>query len=255
MREPAGDDHRDDDAGTAPAPVLPGSAGGIASALGELVAESAEFAAAQPERAAAGHWWRQRPLNLNPRAWPDPAQARAAAVLVLFFPGDSGPQVLLTERSTSLAKHPGQISFPGGAVEEFDVDAAGTALREAQEEVALDPARTELIGALPLAPVPASGFMVTPVLAVTEDPGVLIPHSGEVARVLRLGVADLVDPAHRYTAVVRREGIRLPSPAFWCADAFVWGFTGILLDRMLERLGWAAPWDESRELDPRDFRR
>lgn len=255
---------------------LPDSHEDLQTALADLTGAGQQYALEHPEAAASGGWWRMTPSGRVPRSvTADPETARRAAVLVLFWmggegdggPGEgsvagagAGPRVLLTERSAALTKHPGQISFPGGGAEEFDVDAAGTALREAQEETGLDPSRVRVLGALPPAPVPASGFIVTPVVAVTQGPGVLVPQSGEVARVLSVRAADLVEPEHRYTAVVVRKGPRLPSPAFWFGGeeldaAFIWGFTGTLLDRMLDRLGWSRPWESGRELDPRRFRR
>lgn len=225
-----------------------------------LVAEAADFVQHNPDAAAAGRWWLSDPANQRYRSLPEAVTIRHAAVLVLMWQDDDGPRLLLTERSAALAKHPGQIAFPGGGAEEFDLDTSGTALREAQEEVGLDPAGVEVLGPLPPALIPVSGFSVTPVLAVAEDPGVLTPYAGEVARVIRAPVADLVAPAHRYMAVIDRDGMRAPTPAFYfgggTADAaFVWGFTGILLDRMLQRLGWAQEWDEARVLDPRRFKR
>lgn len=227
--------------------------------LRSLVAQAAEFAEQSPEAAAAGQWWYQQSPGLPPQAARAPATMRQASVLVLLWEEDDGARLLLTERSTALAKHPGQISFPGGAAEAGDADPAGTALRETHEELGLDPARVEVLGPLPPAPVP-SGFSVVPVLAVAEDLGVLTPDPGEVARVIKAPVADLLNSQHRYSAVIEREGIRLRSPAFFFGEgtadaAFVWGFTGLLLDRMLHRLGWAREWDESRELDPRRFKR
>lgn len=228
--------------------------------LRSLVDQAADFAGQRPEAAAAGQWWQPQPWGRVPEPLPEPTSIRHASVLVLLWQEDDGARLLLTERSPALAKHPGQISFPGGAAEAFDPDAAGTALREAQEELGLDPSRVEVVGPLPPAPVPVSGFSVTPILATSEDIGVLTPHSGEVARVIKAPVADLVAPQHRYTAVIERDGVLLPTPAFLFGEgtddaAFVWGFTGVLLDRLLQRLGWAQQWDEARELDPRRFKR
>lgn len=229
--------------------------------LRSLIAQGEEFAAASPGDAAAGLWWprgRERMSAISRMA--APSRVRHAAVLVLLWEDDDGPQLLLTERSTALAKHPGQISFPGGAAEPSDSGPVGTALRESQEEVDLDPARVSVLGELPPALIPVTGFHVTPVLGVTDDVGVLTPHSAEVARVIRAPLADLVEPKHRYTAVIERGGITFPTPAFLFAEGtdratFVWGFTGVLLDQMLDRLGWAQPWDSERTLDPRRFKR
>lgn len=251
---------------------LPRSLPDLTAGLESLVTLGDEYTVQNPREAESGVWWWGVPAAQLRQLRTKEAQHRDASVLALFWPGEDGPQVLLTERSPALAKHPGQISFPGGGVEESDTDPAATALREAQEETGLDPARPRVLGSLPPAPIPISGFNVTPVLAVAEDPGPLVPQTGEVSRVLKLPVAALARPEHRYTAVVTHRGPRLPSPAFLRTSAgggaplpsrlaeadapfFIWGFTGTLLDRMLARLGWAGVWDRSREVDPRQFRR
>ncbi|TLQ01434.1 CoA pyrophosphatase [Nesterenkonia salmonea] len=255
----------------------------LTASLTGLVGLGSDYAAQNPQEASSGVWWWGVPSTEVHRHMQITETSREAAVLALFWVSEDGPHVLLTERSPELAKHPGQIAFPGGGAEESDADLPGTALREAHEETGLDPDRATVLGTLPVAPILASGFNVTPVIAVAEDPGPLAPQTGEVSRVLRTRVADLVEPAHRYTAVVVHRGPRLPSPAFLYGltgdggyssinaqphaeatevasafqetGAFVWGFTGTLLDRMLMRLGWAGEWDREREIDPRQFRR
>lgn len=262
---------------------LPQTYAELTESLTGLVGLGGEYVARNPDEASSGVWWWGVPSTEVHRHMSITETSREAAVLALFWMAEDGPHVLLTERSPELAKHPGQIAFPGGGAEESDADLPGTALREAHEETGLDPSRATVIGTLPVAPILASGFNVTPVIAVAEDPGPLAPQTGEVSRVLRTRVSDLVEPAHRYTAVVVHRGPRLPSPAFLyglsgdggypsvnaqphaqAADAtyefqhtgaFVWGFTGTLLDRMLTRLGWAGEWDRDREIDPRQFRR
>ena len=169
---------------------------------------------------------------------PPPAGGRRSAVLILFGPG---PDLLLIERSDRLRKHAGQPAFPGGAVDPGDDGPVATALRESAEEVGLDPAGVEVVTLLPELFLPPTGFLVTPVLAWWHTPapvGVVDP--GEVARVERVPVAELVEPANRCR-------IRGPSgyagPAFTVRGMLVWGFTAAVLDRILELGGWARPWD------------
>lgn len=213
------------------------------------------FAASDPEAAARGLWWRKVPLDLRDHPDAGPQRVRQAAVLVLMWESPQGPQVLLTQRSATMSSHAGQVSFPGGAQDDDDDGPIDTALREAHEEVALDRRRVEVIGALPPAPVPVSGFMVTPVLAVTADPGTLVPEAREVQRVLRVPLDTLADPALRRTAVLTRGGMRLASPAFLLGEGppdgpLLWGFTAILLDRVMDHMGWSRPWDDTAEIDP-----
>lgn len=97
--------------------------------------------------------------------WGQPVTLRPAAVLVVVSDSPAGPQVLVTERADDLADYPATLTFPGGAAEAGDSGPAATALREAAEEVGLDPASVEILGALPSSALPETGFAVTPVLA------------------------------------------------------------------------------------------
>jgi 8-oxo-dGTP pyrophosphatase MutT (NUDIX family) len=116
-----------------------------------------------------------------------PAAPRRAAVLVLLFPDEAGEaRVLLTARATHLPDHAGEISFPGGAMEEEDADASAAALREACEEVGLDPRSCGLrvAGTLDEVAVLVSGFRITPVVATARRRPKTSPEPGEVAGVL-----------------------------------------------------------------------
>lgn len=235
-------------------PAPRGSA--LAGQLDALLRRGEEYTQANPMTSRFGGWWNERPLTRTPAQPPmDLERARQAAVLMLFcFPqaDDDAAHLLLTERSPGLKKHPGQIAFPGGAQEDFDLDAGAAALREAQEEVGLDPSRVQVLGSLPPAPVPISNFMVTPVIGVAEGIGVLTPQSGEVERVLPVRVDQLIRPQNRVTTVLRRADTVFSGPAFLVDETLIWGFTGILVDRMLNRLGWEQPWDTTVSVDPRD---
>lgn len=117
---------------------------------------------------------------------------RTAAVLVLLTDGPSGVQVLLTERASGLGDYPGRLSFPGGARDTADADPASTALREAREEVGLNPASVRILGFLPTLVDPQAKFMVTPVLAWSARPDFTEPVSlAEVADVRQVAIRDL----------------------------------------------------------------
>jgi 8-oxo-dGTP pyrophosphatase MutT (NUDIX family) len=175
------------------------------------------------------------------------AESRQAAVLMLFGSGTAGPDVLLLRRADSLGSHPGQVAFPGGGAEARDVSLIATALREAEEEVGLEPAGVRPLALLPKAYVPVSGFDVTPVLAYWEIPSsIRVVDEGETAAVARVPVAHLVDPANRIQ--VRHSSGHI-SPAYLVPGMLVWGFTAGLLTVLLSIGGWDRPWDATNILD------
>lgn len=184
------------------------------------------------------------------RFLPPDEGGRHSAVLVLFGEGADGPDLLFIERAHTMRSHAGQPAFPGGAQDDTDGSPVAAALREAQEEVGLDPAGVDVLGSLPDLWLPPSGFVVTPVVAWWREPhAVGVVDTAEVAAVVRVPLAELTDRANR---------LRVTHPSGWIGPAFevrnllVWGFTAGLTDRLLALGGWEQPWDHSRvrELDP-----
>ncbi len=170
---------------------------------------------------------------------PDDADGvRRSAVLMLFGEGPDGPDLLLTERAHHMRSHPGQVSFPGGSIDPGETPEQ-TALREAQEETGLDPAGVEVFAELPELWLPPSNFAVAPLLAWWRDPSpVSVLSPDEVHAVWRVPISELRDPAHRIT-VLGPRGWR--SPGFLIGDdkdVILWGFTGGIVARLFEFLGW-----------------
>ena len=159
-----------------------------------------------------------------------------ASVLVALVPRDE-ITVLLTQRTDHLTDHPGQVSFPGGRAEATDVDTAATALREAHEEIGLDPAFVDVLGALPTYTT-GTGFIVTPVVAFVRPGFELKVDPFEVAEVFEVPLAFLMNPAsHRWHAVevagVRRRFLSMPwdgvDEAGQPRRYFIWGATAAML--------------------------
>ncbi len=183
---------------------------------------------------------------------PEGSDPRPGAVLMLFGDGGRGPELLLTERAHHMRSHPGQVSFPGGAVDPGDAGPVAAALREAEEETGLDPAGVEVLGELPVLWLPPSNFAITTVLGWWREPspvGVVDPD--EVHSVLRVPVSHLLDPAHRVTTVhpLGRFG-----PGFLLGgELILWGFTAGIVSRLFDHVGWTEPWDPDVQFELKDW--
>ncbi len=179
---------------------------------------------------------------------PEGAGARRGAVLMLFGEGLAGPDLLLTERAHDMRSHPGQVSFPGGSIDDTDASPTAAALREAQEETGLDPSGVEVFATLPELWLPPSNFAVTTVLGWWEEPTpVDVVDPGEVHSVLRVPIEELLDPEHRVTVV---HPIGYSSPGFLIGDdkdLILWGFTAGLINKLFDHVGLTRPWDASVE--------
>jgi 8-oxo-dGTP pyrophosphatase MutT (NUDIX family) len=178
----------------------------------------------------------------RPRPSPDSGEssARPAAVLVLLFPGDDGEaHLILTERTDRGGHHSGEVSFPGGRAEPEDSDIAATALREAAEEVGLDPSAcgARVLGTLTTRWIPVSNFTVTPVVAVAARRPVMRAQPSEVAAILEAPVEAFL-PGAPLVAVEREiRGFALRYSAYPVNGLAVWGMTA----RVLGGLGaWLA---------------
>jgi 8-oxo-dGTP pyrophosphatase MutT (NUDIX family) len=174
---------------------------------------------------------------------PPASGGRRSAVLVLFGVGGNGPDLLYIQRSEGLRRHAGQPAFPGGAIEESDASPVAAALREAAEETGVEAAGVDVLATLPELYVARSEFRVLPVLAWWREPSAVRPvDTDEVAAVERISLGDLADPANRFL-------LRYPDgrsgPAFNVGSMLIWGFTGLITDRLLALGGWELPWDTS----------
>ncbi len=173
---------------------------------------------------------------------PDEAAAMSAhgrtdaAVLLALYGWPDEPGLIFTERRSDLRRHAGEISFPGGRQDEIDADLATTALREAQEEIGLEPARVELVGALPPTSTFVTNYRVHPFVGLVADPAELslVPNPSEVETVLTLSL-DLLREGYAMRRLVRR-GVPIHTPTYKVEGQLIWGATARILGDLLDRL-------------------
>jgi 8-oxo-dGTP pyrophosphatase MutT (NUDIX family) len=184
----------------------------------------------------------QRPM---PGIEPPPDGGRPAAVLVLLYPGgDGSARIVVTERTDRGGHHSGEVSFPGGRAEPDDVDAGATALREASEEVALDPAECglRLVGRLPAMWIPVSNHVVTPVVAAAERRPAMRRQPTEVAAIVDLPVSSILPGAPLVLREREVRGMRLTYGAY-PLDGLDGAHSGLVIWGMTARvLGGLGAW-------------
>jgi 8-oxo-dGTP pyrophosphatase MutT (NUDIX family) len=182
------------------------------------------------------------------RGWrPDvyPEGCRQAAGLLLLFPTDDGLRVLLTLRRHDLPDHGGQVSLPGGELEP-DETRIEAALREAHEEVGIDPALVTVLGPLTPLHIPVSNFVLHPFVGTTARRPPMQAAASEVARILEPQLDHLADPAHHGVVSTARAAATQRVPFFQVDNLRVWGATAMILAEFLALLDVAPnPWNET----------
>ncbi len=168
------------------------------------------------------------------------ASLRHAAGLLLLVPRGQETDVVLTVRAHALDRHGGQVSLPGGVIEPEETPEQA-ALREAYEEIGVHPSAVHVLGALTPIDIAFSGFRLHPIVAITDVRPDFHPAPDEVAHVLEVPLADLLNPDHIVWRSTTRDGQALEFPAFPRGDAEIWGATAMVLAEFLAILGWTGP--------------
>ncbi len=171
----------------------------------------------------------------------DPAEAAAisahgrddAAVLIALYDWPERPGLVLTERRHDLRRHAGEVSFPGGRADPGE-SAVECALREAEEEIGLDPAVVEVVGALPPTSTVVTSYRVIPIVGLIPAGRRHVLSPLEVERVIELSLDELRE-GYGMRRLIRR-GVPFRTPTFEVGDTFVWGATARMLQIFLERL-------------------
>ena len=170
------------------------------------------------------------------RRWPgSPGSGRPAAVLVLIVPDDAGEaRVILTERATGGRHHSGEISFPGGRAEPEDADLVATALREAAEEIGLEPdeAGVRVVGRLEPFWIPVSNYLVTPVVAIAARRPRLVAAPDEVARIVEAPLAAFLGDAPIEIVERTIDDWKIRYGAYAVDGLSVWGATARVLGQL-----------------------
>ncbi len=168
----------------------------------------------------------------------EPTEYAAAAVLVALVEREEGLSVILTRRADTLRSHTGQVAFPGGRSDPGETPWV-TALREAHEEIGLDPARVSLAG-LSTPYRTGTGFQVTPVVGFVVPPLALAPNPAEVAAIFETPFGFLMDPANYEQQEREYGGVKRRFYAMTWEDRLIWGATAGMLRALYDRLYGAA---------------
>jgi 8-oxo-dGTP pyrophosphatase MutT (NUDIX family) len=179
---------------------------------------------------------RRGDYDLNPGTRPEGARVLRPAAVLLPIVQRPDPTVLFTQRTPHLARHAGQVSFPGGRVEDSDLSLVETALRETAEETGITAGFVSVAGFLEPYET-GTGFAILPVVGLLSEGFPLVPNPDEVAEIFEVPLAFLLDPANRERHAADWQGRRREFYAFNYKGHYIWGATAAIVVQFAERVG------------------
>jgi 8-oxo-dGTP pyrophosphatase MutT (NUDIX family) len=173
--------------------------------------------------------------DLNPETKPVAERMLTPAAVLLPIIARPEPTILFTQRTDTLSKHAGQVSFPGGRADKEDVSLVQTALRETQEETGIDPSFVAVAGFLDSYET-GTGYAILPVVGLLTEGFALNPHAGEVAEIFEVPLAWLLDEANKEIGEREWQGRKRRYHAWTYEGHYIWGATAAMLVNFNERL-------------------
>jgi 8-oxo-dGTP pyrophosphatase MutT (NUDIX family) len=177
---------------------------------------------------------------LDPAPAHPPAPGDRLAAVLAPVVESPGPSLIFTVRSDALSRHPGEVSFPGGLVDEGE-SPDDAARREAFEEIGLDPTLPRLVGALPAVHTYVSAILVVPFVGLLGSPPDLFAAEAEIKEIIRVDLASLA-AVQEPMELPRADGTAWKGWAYPVDDHMIWGATGLMVHSFLEVLKAEAPW-------------
>lgn len=178
-----------------------------------------------------------QPLDLRRFTTTFSEPPKKSGVLLLFYPDQGAVYFPLIKRPQYPGVHSGQVGFPGGKMELSDPDILFTALREAEEEIGINASKVEVLGRLTDLYIPASNFLVSPVVGFVPEKPSFVPEQREVARIIVTEVISLFHPeVRKQTRLAVGGGMYLDTPYFAVEEEVVWGATAMILSELIQVL-------------------
>ena len=174
---------------------------------------------------------KQKLAKLNPTQSTNLKKAGVLIAILYYGRYKTAPSIIYTQRSTKVSTHSGEVSFPGGMMEDEDLDLYHTALRESQEEMALDPKLVELLGSLNFL-ISRFDIEVNPYVAIiTEKPNLIANE--EIQEIFEVPIAYLLDKKNMQTQTFQRDKMQLEMPTWYYNEQKIWGLTAMITADLL----------------------